>query len=67
MFPRSVKYLSMTGVVSKKTNLTKDKGQVDGIAELKPEVVYNQQIDNAHGQQTQGEKKLIYIVSRLFV
>jgi len=62
-----MKYLSMTGVVAKKTNLTKDKGQVDGIAKLKPEVVYNQEIENAHDQQTQGEKKLIYIVSRLFV
>jgi hypothetical protein len=62
-----MKYLSMTDVVTKKTNLTKDKGQVSGIAKLKPEVVHNQEKDNTHDQQTQGEKKLICIISRLLV
>jgi len=57
----------MTRVVAKKANLTKDKGQVDGIAELKPEVVHNQEIGDARGQQAHCEKNLVCIISGLFV
>src|SRR6266567_653246 len=67
MFPRSMKNLTMTRVVAKKANLTKDKGQVGGIAELKPEVVHNQEIGDARGQQAHCEKNLVCIISGLFV
>jgi hypothetical protein len=53
--------------VAKKANLTKDKGQEDGIAELKPEIVYNQEIGNADYQQAHCEKDLVRIISGLFI